>query len=306
MVAAHPNRYVEELGEMFQGSIVALVTPFRGGAFDEAAYRELIEWHIAEGTDGLVPCGTTGEAPTLSHDEHKHVVEVCIDSAAGRVPVIAGTGSNATAEAVDLTRHAKAAGANAALVVTPYYNKPTQEGLYQHFKTIQDAVDIPIIIYNIPPRSVIDMSVETMARLAELPNIAGVKDATQDLTRPMRTRLAIGGDFCLLSGEDGTALPFMAGGGLGCISVTANAAPRLCADMQRAWRDRDLATALELQDRLMPLHGALFCESNPCPVKYALSLLGKCTAEVRLPLAEISDASKGIVRQAMTSAGLLN
>jgi len=291
---------------MFQGSIVALVTPFRGGAFDEAAYRELIEWHIAEGTDGLVPCGTTGEAPTLSHDEHKHVVEVCIDSAAGRVPVIAGTGSNATAEAVDLTRHAKAAGANAALVVTPYYNKPTQEGLYQHFKTIQDAVDIPIIIYNIPPRSVIDMSVETMARLAELPNIAGVKDATQDLTRPMRTRLAIGGDFCLLSGEDGTALPFMAGGGLGCISVTANAAPRLCADMQRAWRDRDLATALELQDRLMPLHGALFCESNPCPVKYALSLLGKCTAEVRLPLAEISDASKGIVRQAMTSAGLLN
>jgi len=306
MVAAHPNRYVEELGEMFQGSIVALVTPFRGGAFDEAAYRELIEWHIAEGTDGLVPCGTTGEAPTLSHDEHKHVVEVCIDSAAGRVPVIAGTGSNATAEAVDLTRHAKAAGANAALVVTPYYNKPTQEGLYQHFKTIQDAVDIPIIIYNIPPRSVIDMSVETMARLAELPNIAGVKDATQDLTRPMRTRLAIGGDFCLLSGEDGTALPFMAGGGHGCISVTANAAPRLCADMQRAWRDRDLATALELQDRLMPLHGALFCESNPCPVKYALSLLGKCTAEVRLPLAEISDASKGIVRQAMTSAGLLN
>jgi len=291
---------------MFQGSIVALVTPFRGGAFDEAAYRELIEWHIAEGTDGLVPCGTTGEAPTLSHDEHKHVVEVCIDSAAGRVPVIAGTGSNATAEAVDLTRHAKAAGANAALVVTPYYNKPTQEGLYQHFKTIQDAVDIPIIIYNIPPRSVIDMSVETMARLAELPNIAGVKDATQDLTRPMRTRLAIGGDFCLLSGEDGTALPFMAGGGHGCISVTANAAPRLCADMQRAWRDRDLATALELQDRLMPLHGALFCESNPCPVKYALSLLGKCTAEVRLPLAEISDASKGIVRQAMTSAGLLN
>lgn len=306
MVAAHPNRYVEELGEMFQGSIVALVTPFRGGAFDEAAYRELIEWHIAEGTDGLVPCGTTGEAPTLSHDEHKHVVEVCIDSAAGRVPVIAGTGSNATAEAVDLTRHAKAAGANAALVVTPYYNKPTQEGLYQHFKTIQDAVDIPIIIYNIPPRSVIDMSVETMARLAELPNIAGVKDATQDLTRPMRTRLAIGGDFCLLSGEDGTALPFMAGGGHGCISVTANAAPRLCADMQRAWRDRDLATALELQDRLMPLHGALFCESNPCPVKYALSLLGKCTAEVRLPLTEISDASKGIVRQAMTSAGLLN
>jgi len=291
---------------MFQGSIVALVTPFRGEAFDEAAYRELIEWHIAEGTDGLVPCGTTGEAPTLSHDEHKHVVEVCIDSAAGRVPVIAGTGSNATAEAVDLTRHAKAAGANAALVVTPYYNKPTQEGLYQHFKTIQDAVDIPIIIYNIPPRSVIDMSVETMARLAELPNIAGVKDATQDLTRPMRTRLAIGGDFCLLSGEDGTALPFMAGGGHGCISVTANAAPRLCADMQRAWRDRDLATALELQDRLMPLHGALFCESNPCPVKYALSLLGKCTAEVRLPLAEISDASKGIVRQAMTSAGLLN
>jgi len=291
---------------MFQGSIVALVTPFRNGAFDEAAYRELVEWQIAEGTDGLVPCGTTGESPTLSHDEHKHVVKVCIEAAAGRVPVIAGTGSNATAEAVDLTRHAKAAGADAALVVTPYYNKPTQDGLYQHFKTIQDAIDIPIIIYNIPPRSVIDMTVETMARLAKLPNIAGVKDATQDLTRPMRTRLATGDEFCLLSGEDGTALPFLAGGGHGCISVTANAAPRLCADMQRAWRTGDLPTALELQDRLMPLHGALFCESNPCPVKYALSLLDKCTSEVRLPLAEISDAGKDIVRQAMTSVGLLN
>jgi len=291
---------------MFQGSIVALVTPFRGGAFDEAAYRDLIEWHLAEGTEGLVPCGTTGESPTLSHDEHKRVVETCIDTAAGRVPVIAGTGSNSTTEAVDMTRHAKAAGADAALVVTPYYNKPTQEGLYQHFKTIQDTIDIPIIIYNIPPRSVIDMTVETMARLAELPNIAGIKDATQDLTRPMRTRLAIGDSFCMLSGEDGTALPFLAGGGHGCISVTANAAPRMCADMQRAWRNGDLATAMDLQDRLMPLHGALFCESNPCPVKYALSLLGKCTAEVRLPLAEISDASKGVVRQAMTSAGLLN
>jgi len=291
---------------MFQGSIVALVTPFRNGAFDEAAYRELVEWQIAEGTDGLVPCGTTGESPTLSHDEHKHVVKVCIEAAAGRVPVIAGTGSNATAEAVDLTRHAKAAGADAALVVTPYYNKPTQDGLYQHFKKIQDAVDIPIIIYNIPLRSVIDMTVETMARLAKLPNIAGVKDATQDLTRPMRTRLATGDEFCLLSGEDGTALPFLAGGGHGCISVTANAAPRLCADMQRAWRTGDLPTALELQDRLMPLHGALFCESNPCPVKYALSLLDKCTSEVRLPLAEISDAGKDIVRQAMTSVGLLN
>lgn len=291
---------------MFKGSIVALITPFVNGAFDESAFRALVEWHIGEGTDGLVPCGTTGESPTLDHAEHKRVVEVCIDAAAGRVPVIAGTGSNSTAEAIELTQHAKQAGASAALVVTPYYNKPTQEGLFRHYQAIVGAVDLPVIIYNIPPRSVIDMSVETMARLAKLPNIVGVKDATADLTRPIRTRLAIGPGFCQLSGEDGTALPFLAGGGHGCISVTANVAPALCAQMQRAWRDGDLAAAMALQDRLMPLHTALFCESNPGPVKYAASLLGKCAADTRLPLAPLMEASRETVRRAMQTVGLLN
>ncbi len=291
---------------MFRGSIVALVTPFSDGAFDESAFRALVEWHIGEGTEALVPCGTTGESPTLDHAEHKRVVEVCIDAAAGRVPVIAGTGSNCTAEAIELTQHAKQAGASAALVVTPYYNKPTQDGLFRHYQAIVDAVDLPVIIYNIPPRSVIDMSVETMARLAKLPNIVGVKDATADLTRPIRTRLAIGDEFCQLSGEDGTALPFLAAGGHGCISVTANVAPGLCAQMQRAWRDGDRATAMALQDRLMPLHAALFCESNPAPVKYAASLLGKCTADTRLPLAPLMEASRETVRRAMQTVGLLN
>jgi 4-hydroxy-tetrahydrodipicolinate synthase len=291
---------------MFKGSIPALITPFRNGAFDEEAYRSLIEWHVEQGTDGLLPCGTTGESPTLDHAEHKRVVEVCIDAAAGRIPVIAGTGSNSTSEAIDLTRHAKTAGASAALVVTPYYNKPTQEGLYQHYKAIQDAVDIPIIIYNIPPRSVIDMTVETMTRLARLPNIVGVKDATQDLTRPIKTRLAIGPDFCQMSGEDGTALPFLAAGGHGCISVTANVAPKLCAEMQRAWRDGDIAKATALNDRLMPLHTALFCETSPSPVKYAASLLDRCSPEVRLPLVEISETSKDIVKRAMATVGLLS
>jgi 4-hydroxy-tetrahydrodipicolinate synthase len=291
---------------MFKGSIVALITPFQDGAFDDTAYRALIDWHVDQGTDGLVPCGTTGESPTLSHDEHKRVVEVCVDAVGGRLPVIAGTGSNSTAEAIELTRHAEKAGANAALVVTPYYNKPTQEGLYQHFKAIHDSVDLPIIIYNIPGRCVVDMAVETMARLAELPNIVGVKDATQDLARPIRTRLAVRGDFCQLSGEDGTALPFLAAGGHGCISVTANVAPALCAAMQRSWRDGDVAEAARLQDRLMPLHLALFCETSPAPVKYAASLLGKCSAEVRLPLAAIADSSKEKVRAAMRGAGLLN
>jgi 4-hydroxy-tetrahydrodipicolinate synthase len=291
---------------MFKGSIVALITPFRDGAFDESAYRALVEWHIAEGTDAIVPCGTTGESPTLAHVEHKRVVETCIDAAAGRVPVIAGTGSNSTAEAIDLTRHAKQAGAAAALVVTPYYNKPTQDGLYRHFAAIVEAVDLPVIIYNIPPRCVIDMSVETMAKLAALPNIIGVKDATADLTRPIRTRLAIGPDFCQLSGEDGTALPFLAAGGHGCISVTANVAPRECAAMQQAWREGNVALAMALQDKLMPLHTSLFCESNPGPVKYAASLLGKCAPETRLPLAPLTEASKETVRRAMVAAGLLS
>jgi 4-hydroxy-tetrahydrodipicolinate synthase len=291
---------------MFSGSIVALITPFDNGRFDEAAYRALIEWHLEQGTDGLVPCGTTGESSTLSHDEHKRVVEVCVETVRGRVPVIAGAGSNSTSEAIDLARHAKEAGADAVLIVTPYYNKPTQEGLFQHYKAIHDAVDLPIVIYNIPARCVVDMSVETMARLAKLRRIVGVKDATQDLARPIRTRMAIGDGFCQLSGEDGTALPFLAAGGHGCISVTANVAPALCADMHRAWRMGEWATATALHDRLMPLHLALFCETNPSPVKYAASLLGKCQPEVRLPLVEIGDESKDKVRRAMISAGLLN
>lgn len=290
---------------MFAGSIVALVTPFRDSAFDETAYRDLIRWHLEEGTNGFVPCGTTGESPTLSHEEHKRVVEVCVEAASKRVPVIAGTGSNSTAEAIELTRHARSAGADAALVVTPYYNKPTQEGLFQHFRAIHDAVDLPIVIYNIPPRSVVDLSVETMARLAELPRIVGVKDATQDLARPMRTRQAIDGDFCQLSGEDATVLPFLAAGGRGCISVTANVAPRLCADFHRAWRDGDIATASAINDRLMPLHGVLFCETSPAPVKFALSLMNKCQATVRLPLVEIGDVSKDKVRDVMAEVGLL-
>ncbi len=291
---------------MFSGSIVALITPFQNGAFDEDAYRALIEWHIEQGTDGLVPCGTTGESPTLTHDEHKRVVEVCVEAAAKRVPVIAGTGSNATEEAIALTRHAKAVGADAALVVTPYYNKPTQEGLYQHYKAIHDGVALPVIIYNIPARCIVDMSVETMARLAKLPNIVGVKDATQDLARPIRTRMTIGADFCQLSGEDGTLLPFLAAGGHGCISVTANVAPALCAEVHRAWRQGDIATAQQLHERLMPLHGALFCETSPAPVKYAASLLGKCRNDVRLPLVAIGEASRETVRQAMIHVGILS
>lgn len=291
---------------MLKGSIPALITPFRDGAFDEDVFRALIDWHVEQGSDGLVPCGTTGESPTLDHAEHKRVVEVCIDAAAGRIPVIAGTGSNSTSEAIDLTRHAKQAGADAALVVTPYYNKPTQEGLYQHFKAVQDAADIPILVYNVPPRSAVDMTVETMARLARLPNIVGVKDATQDLARPIMTRLAIGPDFRQLSGEDGTVLPFLAAGGHGCISVTANVAPALCAEVHTAWRDGDVAKAAALNDRLMPLHKALFCETSPSPVKYAASLLGKCSPEMRLPLVEISETSKNIVKRAMTAVGLLS
>jgi 4-hydroxy-tetrahydrodipicolinate synthase len=291
---------------MFKGSCVALVTPFRDGGIDERAFQELVAWQIEQGTDMLVPCGTTGESPTLSHEEHHRVVELCIEVARGKVPVMAGTGSNSTAEAISLTRHAKKAGADAVLVVTPYYNKPTQEGLYQHFKAIHDAVDIPIFIYNIPPRSVVDMTVATMARLAKLPNIVGVKDATMDLARPLRTRLAIGPEFCQLSGEDITVAAFLAQGGHGCISVTANAAPRLCAALHDAWQRGDLATVQQTSDRLAPLHDAMFCEASPGPVKYALSLLGRCHPETRLPLYEIASESKDRVGQAMRSAGLLN
>ena len=291
---------------MFSGSITALITPFRDGKVDEKAFQDFVDWQIQEGSDGVVPTGTTGESPTLSHDEHKRVVALCLEVAKDKVPVIAGTGSNSTAEAVDLTRHAKEAGADAALVVTPYYNKPTQEGLYRHYEAITAAVDIPIIIYNIPGRSVVDMTVDTMARLARLPNIVGVKDATADLARPLATRTTIGADFCQLSGEDATIGAFLGQGGHGCISVTSNVAPRLCSDLHKAWRARDYDGFAEIRDRLMPLHAALFCESSPGPVKYAASLLGKCTAETRLPLAPIAEASRARVDQAMRSVGLLN
>ena len=291
---------------MFKGSFPALITPFKDGAVDESAFKSFVDWQITEGSDGLVPCGTTGESPTLSHEEHMQVTEWCIEAADGRVPVIAGAGSNSTQEAVELAKHAKSAGAAAALVVTPYYNKPTQEGLYQHFKAVHDAGDLPIIIYNIPGRSIVDMSVATMARLAKLPNIVGVKDATQDLARPINTRIAIGADFCQMSGEDGTAVPFLAGGGHGCISVTANVAPRLCSEMQRAWREKDMDKVMDLQDRLMPLHNAMFCETSPGPVKFAVSLLGKCSPEARLPICDISEENKTKVRDTMVAVGLLN
>src|SRR5499425_2770238 len=290
----------------FRGSFTALVTPFKNGGLDEAGFRSLVDWQIAEGTNGLVPVGTTGESPTLSHDEHKEVVEWCIEQARGRVPVVAGAGSNSTAEAIELARHAESAGANAVLVVTPYYNKPTQEGLYQHFKAINDAIGIPILIYNIPTRSVIDMSVDTMKRLFELSNIAGVKDATANVARVSQQRAAIGEGFNQLSGEDATALGFMAHGGHGCISVTSNVAPRLCAEFQSACLRGDYGAALKLQDKLMPLHQNLFIETNPAPAKYALSVLGKCADSVRLPMVALSDKSKAAVRDAMVHAGLIN
>ena len=291
---------------MFKGYFCAMITPFVDGGVDEDAFRKLVDWQIDQGTHGLVPCGTTGESPTLTHDEHMRVTEICIEAAAGRVPVIPGTGSNSTEEAIDLTRHAKRAGATAALVVTPYYNKPTQDGLYRHYRAIHDAADIPIIIYNIPPRSVVDMTIDTMRRLAELPNVVGVKDATQDLARVSRTRLAIGAEFCQLSGEDATALALLAHGGDGCISVTANVAPRACVDFYEAWQARDIDRVLALQDRLMPLHDALFIETSPAPAKYAASLLGLCEPGVRLPLAPLGEASKAKVADAMRSAGVLN
>ena len=291
---------------MFKGSITALVTPMRDGAVDEDAFRSFVDWQITEGTNGLVPVGTTGESPTLSHEEHKRVVEICIEVAAGRVPVIAGAGSNNTREAIDLARHAESAGADAVLVVTPYYNKPNQEGLYQHYKAINDAVSLPIFIYNIPGRSVIDMSVETMARLAELPNIVGVKDATAKIERVSMTRHAVGPDFIQLSGEDATALAFNAHGGVGCISVTSNVAPRLCSEFQAACLAGDYAKALSYQDRLMPLHQALFIEPNPTGVKYALSVLGTIRDDVRLPLVCITEPTKTAIRAAMVHAGLTN
>jgi 4-hydroxy-tetrahydrodipicolinate synthase len=289
---------------MFKGSFTALITPFDNGALDEDAFRRLVEFQLRSGTHGLVPVGTTGESPTLSHDEHNRVVELCVKQTAGRAPVIAGAGSNSTAEAIELVRHAKAVGAQAALVVTPYYNKPTQEGLFQHYRAINDAVNLPVIIYNIPPRSVIDMSVATMARLFALPNIVGVKDATANLARVSQQRAEMGPEFNQLSGEDATALGYMAHGGHGCISVTANIAPRLCAEFQNACLAGDYARALELQDRLMPLHDALFCETSPAPVKYAAECLGLCKAEVRLPMVPASANARKAVDEAMRKADL--
>ena len=289
----------------FQGSITALITPFKNGKVDTKAFRKLVEWQIDQGTHGLVPCGTTGESPTLTHDEHREVVELCIEAASGRVPVIAGTGSNSTAEAVELTRHAKSAGADGVLVVTPYYNKPTQEGLYLHYEAINDCTDIPILIYNIPGRSVVDMTVDTMTRLFKLKNIVGVKDATANMARVSQQRAALGKYFIQLSCEDATALGFMAHGGQGCISVTANVAPALCSEFQLACLGGNFKRALEIQDRLMPLHDALFVESNPGPVKYAASKLGLCNGETRLPLAPLAPASKKKVDEAIAAVGLV-
>jgi len=291
---------------MFKGSLVALITPMReNGSLDEDAYAEFVDWQIEQGTDGLVPVGTTGESPTLTHAEHQRAIEIAVEAAGRRVPVIAGAGSNSTAEAVSLARHARARGADAVMAVTPYYNKPSQEGLYLHFMAIADAADLPVIIYNIPSRSVVDMSVETMARLSRHANIVGVKDATANLSRPLHTRRACGADFCQLSGEDHTVLSFLAAGGHGCISVTANVAPRECADMHRAWRDGRMSEALAIQDRLLPVHDAMFCESSPVPVKYGASLLGRATAHVRLPLAPISENARLRVAEAMRDAGLI-
>ncbi|MBB3808100.1 4-hydroxy-tetrahydrodipicolinate synthase [Pseudochelatococcus contaminans] len=290
----------------FKGSYTALVTPFRDGAVDEDAFRAFVQWQIESGTDGLVPVGTTGESPTLSHDEHKDVVRWAVEESRGRVPVMAGAGSNSTAEAIDFARHAEEVGADAVLVVTPYYNKPNQEGLYQHFKAINDAIGIPIFIYNIPPRSVIDMSVETMARLYELPNIAGVKDATCNVARVSLQRQLLGPDFIQFSGEDITTLGFIAHGGHGCISVTSNVAPRQCADLIHAALDGDFAAALTLQDRLLPLHTGLFLDTNPSPVKHALSLLGRARDEVRLPMVPVTEATSAKLRAALVHAGVLN
>ena len=294
---------------MFKGSIVALITPFNNNKIDEERYASLIHYHISNGTKGLVPAGTTGESPTLDHDEHKKVIEIAIKESNGKIPVIAGTGSNSTSEAIELSKHAENAGANALLIVTPYYNKPTQEGLYQHYKTINDNVGIPIIIYNIPPRSVVDMSVDTMARLFELKNILGVKDATADLNRVDQQLKKMGPEFIQLSGEDGTAMEFNSRGGVGCISVSANVAAKLCSEFQDASLKKENKDSLkktkEINNKLMPLHKALFIESNPSPVKYAASLLNLSSEDVRLPLVKVTEKTKKEIEKALKVAQLL-
>ncbi|MEE9301091.1 MAG: 4-hydroxy-tetrahydrodipicolinate synthase [Alphaproteobacteria bacterium] len=291
---------------MFKGYLTALITPFRDGKIDDEAFQSFVEWQIAEGAAGIVPCGTTGESATLSHDEHMRVVELAIEAASGRVPVLAGAGSNATDEAIMLTRHAKTSGAAAALLITPYYNKPVQEGLYQHFKAIHDAVDLPIVIYNVPGRTSVDITVETVARLAELPNIIGIKDATADLERPLELRRLVGEDFRQFSGEDATVVAFLAHGGHGCISVTANVAPRLCADIYAAWDGGDPAKALSIQERLLSVHDAMFVETNPIPAKWGVHLLGRCREEIRLPMTTPSPQARKRIETAMREAGLLS
>jgi 4-hydroxy-tetrahydrodipicolinate synthase len=291
---------------MFTGSLVALITPMRpDGSLDEQAYARFIEWQIEQGTQGIVPVGTTGESPTLTHDEHRRAVAIAVEVSRKRVPVIAGAGSNSTAEAIGLAQHARDVGADGVMIVTPYYNKPSQEGLFRHFTAIADAAGIPLVIYNIPSRCVIDMSVETMARLAKHPHIVGVKDATANLTRPLHTRRACGAGFVQLSGEDHTAVSFLVAGGDGCISVTANVAPKLCAEIHAAWRAGRVEHAIAMQDQLLPLHDAMFCEPSPGPVKFAASLLGFCTPFLRLPLAPISTTAQDKVRMAMTEIGLI-
>jgi len=294
---------------MFKGSNVALVTPFKGDSLDEETYIKIINFHLENGTNGLVPAGTTGESPTLSHSEHEKVIELCIKEAQGKIPVIAGTGSNSTVEAISLTKHAEKAGADGALIVTPYYNKPTQEGLYAHYKAINDSCGIPIIIYNIPGRSVIDMTVDTMARLFELKNIVGVKDATGDLNRVDETLKKIGTEFIQLTGEDGLAFEYNKRGGVGCISVTANIAPKMCSDMQKFSKSSDkdeFKKAEEIDKKLQPVHKSLFIESNPSPVKYAAKLIGLCDDKVRLPLVTVLDKTKSEVKKALISAELIN
>jgi len=290
---------------MFQGSIPALITPFKNGKIDYESFYKIIEWSLSEGSHGFVPCGTTGESPTLSHQEHIKVVDECVRIVDKRVPVIAGTGSNNTVEAIEFTNHAEKSGADAALVVTPYYNKPTQEGLQAHFKKIAESTSLPIIIYNIPGRSVVDMTIDTMSVLSKISNIVGVKDATNDLFRPLLTQTKIQKDFCYLSGEDGTALAYLAQGGQGCISVTANIAPKLCSDMQNLWRERKINLAQDINIKLSKIHHVLFIESSPGPVKYATELLNLCSAETRLPLVPIKDSTKALVKECLVEIGLI-
>ncbi len=295
-----------EMTPQFAGSYTALITPFKNGGVDESAFRKLVDWQIESGTNGLVPVGTTGESPTLSHEEHDRVVEICIEQTAGRVPIIAGAGSNSTAEAVRLAVHGAEAGADAVLIVSPYYNKPTQEGLYRHFSAVANAVDVPVIVYDIPGRSIVRVNDDTLVRLAsDHANISGIKDATSDVARPPKLYTQLGNGFAQLSGEDATTLPYLGAGGHGAISVTSNIAPRECADMHRAWQAGDIKTAQAINARLMPVHDAMFCEASPGPVKYAAALMGICEAGTRLPLCEIADSSKAQVKAALTNAGLL-